>query len=146
MFENSGLPSASYTGNTVTFLSEIRKEDFVAPRNLLEQVFNAKAKERIVSNVSGHMTNCRKGEIIRRQIAIFREASEDLASRLEKVTGVRGYDGIAELSFNGTHNGMAKDSKLRTTNGMKGVTLSYNEQNGAPVTGSHVMHSVIGVD
>jgi catalase len=114
-----------YIGDAVTFLSEIRAEDFNAPRNLWEKVFDAKAKERFISNVSGHMSTVTDKEIIKRQIAIFREVSEDLATRLEKATGVKGYDGIANMRFNGTHNGM------------KGIVLSHSENNGAPVSGSH---------
>ena len=125
-----------FIGEAVTFLSEIREEDFNAPRNLWEKVFDAKAKERFVKNVSGHIVNCKKEEIIKRQIAIFREVSEDLASRLEKATGVKGYDGIRGLTFNGTYNGMAKDASLRNANGMK-VTPSRNANNGAPMKGSH---------
>jgi catalase len=126
-----------YIGDAVTFLSEIRPEDFNAPRNLWEKVFDAKAKERFISNVSGHMSTVTDNEIIKRQIAIFREVSEDLAARLEKATGVKGYDGIANMRFNGTHNGMTKDSSKRTANGMQGIVLSHSENNGAPVMGSH---------
>jgi catalase len=126
-----------YIGDAVTFLSEIRAEDFNAPRNLWEKVFDAKAKERFISNVSGHMSTVTDKEIIKRQIAIFREVSEDLATRLEKATGVQGYDGIANMRFNGTHNSMTKDSGKRAANGMKGIVLSHSENNGAPVTGSH---------
>ncbi|KAM3080110.1 hypothetical protein ACMFMF_003522 [Clarireedia jacksonii] len=136
---------AHFTGNAVTFLSEVREEDFKAPRALWEKVFDDKAKERFINNVSGHMANCRKEEIIKRQIAIFREVSDDLATRLEKATGIKGYDGISDLSFNGTHNGMAKNREKRIANGMKGVTLSCSENNGAPVRGSHGEHSSNGV-
>nr|POF22358.1 peroxisomal catalase [Quercus suber] len=129
-----------FTGNAVTFLSEIRPEDFNAPRALWEKVFDDGAKERFVNNVSGHMSNCHKEEIIKRQIAIFREVSEDLAARLEKATGVKGYDGIANLRFNGTHNGMAKDAANRRANGMQpppGVGGSIAPNNGAPRAGTH---------
>jgi catalase len=126
-----------FAGNAVCFLSEIRPEDFNAPRKLWEKVFDAKAKERFIKNVSGHMANCREEEILKRQIAIFREVSEDLASRLEKATGVKGYEGISGLRFNGTHNGMAKERGLRTANGMRGCSLSHNESNGAPIKGMH---------
>ncbi|KAF7934536.1 uncharacterized protein EAE98_000753 [Botrytis deweyae] len=126
-----------FTGNAVTFLSEIREEDFKAPRALWEKVFDDGAKDRFISNISGHMANCRKEEAIKRQIAIFREVSEDLASRLEKATGIKGYPGIADMNFSGTHNGMAKDPKNRTANMMKGASLSHNESNGAPMKGSH---------
>ncbi|KAL5318326.1 hypothetical protein ACEPPN_013385 [Leptodophora sp. 'Broadleaf-Isolate-01'] len=130
---------AHFASNAVTFLSEIRPEDFNAPRNLWEKVFDAKAKERFIGNVSGHMANCKEEEIIKRQIGIFREVSEDLASRLEKATCVKGYPGIKGMKFNGTHNGMARNEGDRVANGMgaKGVRLSRGEANGAPVSGAH---------
>jgi len=102
---------------------------------LWEKVFDDDAKERFVNNVSGHMSNCTQEEIIKRQIAIFREVSEDLASRMEKATGVKGYDGIANLKFNGTHNGMAKERGTRGANGMN--TASIKPNNGAPFAGHH---------
>lgn len=103
----------AFIGNAVTFLTQINPEDFTFPRILWEKVFDDKAKARFVSNVSGHMSTCRKEDIIKRQIAIFREVSEDLAARLEKATGVKGYNGISELRFNGTHNGRcASDSTM----------------------------------
>jgi catalase len=75
-----------------------------------------KTKERFIKNVSGHMSTCRKEEIIKSQIAIFREVREDLALRLEKATGVKGYDGIANVRFNGTHNSMGlKEHAQRMT-------------------------------
>ncbi|KAF2114174.1 catalase-like domain-containing protein [Lophiotrema nucula] len=129
---------AHFIGNAVTFLSEIRPEDFNAPRALWEKVFDEDAKERFIGNISGHMANCTEKEIIKRQIGIFREVSEDLASRLEKATGVKGYPGIAGLRFNGTHNGMAKDSSLRAANGMtEKVSFAKENMNGAPVAGTH---------
>lgn len=125
-----------FEGNAVSFLSEIRPEDFKAPRQLWEKVFDDGAKERFINNISGHMSNCQKEEIIKRQIAIFREVSEDLASRLEKATGVKGYPGIAEFSFNGTHNGMTKDPSKRAANGMSDKSGSINN-NGGPAAGTH---------
>ena len=126
-----------FIGNAVTFLSEIRPEDFNAPRALWEKVWDEGARERFIGNVSGHMANCRKEECIKREIAIFREVSDDLATRLEKATGVKGYPGIAELRFNGTHNGMAKSSELRAANGLKGAVLSATKNNGGPAKGTH---------
>ncbi|KAL9057996.1 MAG: hypothetical protein Q9162_001988 [Coniocarpon cinnabarinum] len=126
-----------FIGNAVTFLSEIRPEDFNAPRALWERVWDEGARERFIGNISGHMANCKKEEIIKRQIAIFREVSNDLASRLEKATGVKGYPGIAELRFNGTHNGMAKSSELRAANGLKGAQISATKNNGGPAKGTH---------
>jgi catalase len=135
-----------FTGNAVSFLSEIRPEDFNAPRALWEKVFDSKAKERFISNVSGHMSTVRDKEIIKRQIAIFREVSDDLATRLEKATGVKGYDGISNLRFNGTHNGMTKDESLKNANGSKGVSSSRVETNGAPSYGSHGKLGVNGIN
>jgi catalase len=91
-----------FAGKAVTFLSEIREEDFNAPRALYEKVFDEPARERLIKNISGHMSTCTKEEIIKRQITIFRHVSEDFASRLEKATGVKGYDTIANLQFNGS--------------------------------------------
>ncbi|KAF2818349.1 CAT1 catalase [Ophiobolus disseminans] len=125
-----------FTGEAVTFLSEIRPEDFNAPRALWEKVFDDGAKERFIKNISGHMETCTDKEIIKRQIAIFREVSEDIASRMEKATGVKGYDGISGLSFNGTLNGMTKDKKLRPANGVDKKAGA----NGAPVAGTHAEH------
>lgn len=126
-----------FVGEMITFLSEIRPEDFNAPRTLWEKVFDDGAKERFINNVSGHMQNCTKEEIIKRQIAIFREVSDDLATRLEKATGVKGYDGISNLRFNGEHNGMTKDAKLRAANGMTHPNNGLVDNNGAPRAGSH---------
>jgi catalase len=129
-----------FIGNAVAFLSEIRPEDFNAPRALWEKVFDDGAKERFVENVTGHWKNIQrnKEEILKRQIAIFREVSEDLASRLEKASGIKGHPGIAGLSFNGTHNGMAKDESLRAANGQKVLgSLGKDVANGATVKGSH---------
>jgi catalase len=130
-----GKTHGHFQGEAVAFLSEIRPEDFNAPRTLWEKVFDEGARERFIGNVSGHMANCSDNEIIKRQIGIFREVSEDLASRLEKATGVKGYPGISELRFNGTHNGMAKDASLRGANGLE-REIGANA-NGAPTAGTH---------
>jgi catalase len=129
-----------FLGTAVSFMSEIRPEDFNAPRALWEKVFDEPARQRFIGNISGHMANIQqnKEEILKRQIAIFREVSEDLASRLEKATGVKGYSGIANMGFNGTHNGMAKDPSLRAANGQKDASsLSKTNNNGALRDGSH---------
>lgn len=127
-----------FTGEAVTFLSEIRPEDFNAPRVLWQKVFDDGAKERFINNVAGKMEVCPEKEFIKRQIAIFREVDPDIATRLEQATGVKGYDGIANMQFNGTHNGFSKDSKVRYANGLD-VTKGHSiaENNGAPVTGTH---------
>lgn len=130
----------NFIGNAVTFLSEIRPEDFNAPRALWERVWDEPARERFIGNVSGHMSNCKSEEMIKREIAIFREVSKDMGDRLEKATGIKGYEGISNLRFNGTHNGMAKSADLRGANGMKPsqsgkITATVN--NGAPHYGSH---------
>ncbi|KAF4977991.1 hypothetical protein FZEAL_5556 [Fusarium zealandicum] len=127
-----------FIGEAVTFLSEIRPEDFNAPRALWKRVWDEPARERFINNVTGKMALCKQQEPLKRQIAIFREVDPEIAERLEKSTGVKGYDGIANLSFNGTHNGMAKDAKNKLANGMsapKGKNASGN--NGAPRKGTH---------
>jgi len=77
------------SGSAVTFLSEIWPEDLNARRKLWENVFDAKAKERFIKNVSGHISTVDGMEIIKRQIAVFRKVSEHIASRLEKANGVK---------------------------------------------------------
>lgn len=94
-----------FIGEAVSFLSEIRPEDFNAPRALWQKVFSDESKERFIQTVAGHMSTCKRKEIIARQIAIFRQVSPDLGARLEKATNVRGYGSIEGMSFNGTHNG-----------------------------------------
>jgi len=129
-----------FTGEAITFLSSIHPEDFNAPRVLWEKVFDEPARERWIKNISGHMSTVTDKEIIKRQIAIYREVSEDIASRLEKATGVKGYPGISELRFNGTHNGMAKAEDKKVANGMTGISAKYaakNTTNGAPTAGTH---------
>lgn len=75
------------------------------------------------------MEKCSDKAIIARQITIFRHVSSDLASRLEKATGVKGGESIEVVVFNGTHNGMGK--KKVVANGMKDDgEVSFN--NGAP--------------
>lgn len=129
---------SDFTGRAVTFLSEIRPEDFNAPRALWQKVWDEPARERFIKNVSGKMELCKKKEIIRRQIAIFREVDEDIATRLEKVTGEKGYDGIENLEFNGIYNGMTEDAKLRNANGViPPAGKATTKNNGAPTYGTH---------
>ncbi|KAK9769557.1 putative Catalase [Seiridium cardinale] len=123
----------TFTGEAVSFLSEIRPEDFNAPRALWQKVFDEPARDRFINNVSGKMELCKNKEILKRQIAIFREVDDDIARRLEKATGIKGYDGVANLSFNGSHNGMTKDDKLKYANGVTATTgHSASHNNGAP--------------
>jgi catalase len=126
-----------FVGSAVSFLSEIRKEDFNAPRALWEKVFTEDARQRWVETVSGHMANImdNKEEIIKRMIGIFREVSEDLASRMEKATGIKGYPGISGLRFNGSNNGMAKDPSNAAANGQTSLVSVGNP--GAPYNGTH---------
>lgn len=127
-----------FSGEAITFLSEIREEDFKAPRALWQNVFDEPARERFIHNVSGKMASCPNKEILKRQIAIFREVDDDLARRIEKATGIEGYGGIAEMKFNGTHNGMSKDKKNKHANGINAtMCTSATENNGAPKSGTH---------
>ncbi|KAK4689118.1 catalase, partial [Tremellales sp. Uapishka_1] len=119
-----------FQGEAVLFLSEIRPEDFNAPRALWEKVMPEESRVRFVETVSGHMSTVTDKEIIKRQISIFREVSDDLATRLEKATGVKGYDGISNMTFNGSHNGMGKNGKI----GANGIDITDDVvfDNGAP--------------
>jgi catalase len=59
---------------------------------------------------------------------------------MEKATGVQGYPGIADLRFNGTHNGMTKSKDKKVANGMTGISAKYaekNKNNGAAIPGTH---------
>ncbi|KAI0102688.1 catalase-like domain-containing protein [Nemania sp. FL0031] len=134
-----------FTGQAVSFLSEIRPEDFKAPRALWQRVFDEPARERFISNVSHKMSLCKDEEILKRQIAIFREVDASLAGRLEKTTGIRGYDGIANLTFNGTHNGMAKSGKNRYAHGVSSGQ-GMASCNGAPYARTHKPVIAMGVD
>ncbi|KAH7034703.1 catalase-like domain-containing protein [Microdochium trichocladiopsis] len=107
-----------FIGQAVTSLSEIRPEDFNAPRALWQRVWDEPARERFIKTVAGSMSTIRDPEIIKRQIAIFREVSDDIATRLEKATGFKGYQGIVDLQFNGTHNGMARSVENKQANGV----------------------------
>ena len=116
-----------FIGEAVSFLSEVRPEDFTAARNLWEKVFSQESKDRFIETVSGHMGNCTDQEIIARQIGIFREVSPELAEKLEKELGVKGYKTLEGVVFNGTHNGMGKKV------GANGMPVDQvNFYNGAP--------------
>lgn len=84
------------------------------------------------------MEVCKDKEILKRQIAIFRMVSPEIGERLEKATGIKGYDDITTMKFNGTHNGFAKDPSVANANSMK-TTAAYNnrDNNGAPIRGTH---------
>jgi len=116
-----------FIGEAVSFLSEVRPEDFTAARNLWEKVFSQESKDRFIETVSGHMGNCTDKEIIARQIGIFREVSPELAEKLEKELGVKGYKTLEGVVFNGTHNGMGKKVGA---NGMPVDQVNFD--NGAP--------------
>ena len=128
-----------FAGTAISYLSAIRPEDFNAPRTLWEKVFDDGAKERFINNVAGKMEVCPNKEILKRQIAIFREVSPDIADRLEKATGIKGYPGIKDMKFNGTHNGMADSADIHNANGMKILPGSQkgSVHQGAPIMGTH---------
>ncbi|KAF6823407.1 peroxisomal catalase [Colletotrichum plurivorum] len=126
-----------FAGEAISFLSEIRPEDFNAPRALWQKIWDEPVRERFVSNVTGKMELCKDQEPLKRQIAIFREVDPDIAQRLEKSTGIKGYDGIANMKFNGTHNGFAKDGANKYANGLESKGTNVAQNNGAPVRGTH---------
>ena len=97
---------SEFVGKAVSFLTEIRPEDFKAPRTLWQKVFTDDSRKQFIEVVSGHMGKCTDQEVIKRMIAIFRHVSPDLAEGIEKTMGIKGYEGIEDMTFNGSHNGM----------------------------------------
>ena len=84
------------------------------------------------------MEVCKDKEILKRQITIFRMVDPEIAERLEKATGIKGYATIENMKFNGTHNGFAKDPSIANANGMKTTAANNNrDNNGAPIKGTH---------
>ncbi|ESU11694.1 hypothetical protein FGSG_05695 [Fusarium graminearum PH-1] len=125
-----------FTGEAITFLTAIRPEDFNAPRALWRNVFDEPARERFINNVTGKMKLCKQEEPLKRQIAIFREVDPEIADRLEKSTGIKGYDGIADMKFNGSHNCMNGEMKL-ANDIIANKGKSATARNGAPAKGCH---------
>ncbi|GMK54104.1 hypothetical protein CspeluHIS016_0106900 [Cutaneotrichosporon spelunceum] len=121
---------AQFVSNAIVFLSTLRPEDFNAPRALYERVYSEEQRERLVQNLSGHMSKCTDKSVLERQIGIFRAVSEDLGSRLEKATGVNGLKTLKGVTFNGSHNGMGGADVIPANN------LSHKEEicyeNGGP--------------
>ncbi|VUC24756.1 unnamed protein product [Clonostachys rosea] len=138
---NADRTHGHFAGEVMTFLTEIRPEDFNAPRALWQKVFDQPARDRFISNTSGKLSLCKKEEIIKRQIAIFREVDPEIAERLEKELGIKGYDGIADLEFNGSHNGMPKRSGVNGAKQVNGGSVNKtafgSRTNGAPQKGTH---------
>lgn len=127
-----------FVGRAITFLSEIRPGDFNGPRALWRRVWEAPARRRFIANTAAKMASCKEEEFIRRQIGIFYEVDPEIAFSLEQETGVTGYQGIAKMSFNGTHNGMADEGSTRFAHGVlptRGKLDSGN--NGGPSVGTH---------
>jgi catalase len=66
-------------------------------------------------------------DLLKRQIAISRIVSNDLATRLEKATGIKGLPDTREMKFNGTHNGFAKKKEAIYTNIIKVLSSERSE-------------------
>jgi catalase len=125
-----------FTGEAITFLTAIRPEDFNAPRALWRNVFDEPARERFINNVTGKMKLCKQEEPLKRQIAIFREVDPEIAERLEKSVGIKGYDGIANMKFNGSHNAMNGEVQL-ANDIIANKGKSATARNGAPAKDCH---------
>jgi len=78
-----------WTGAAVTDLSEVTELDFEQPRKLWEKVFDDKAKERFVGNVSGHLGNAKSKEVKERTLSVFSAISPDLGARIAKDLGMK---------------------------------------------------------
>lgn len=62
-----------------------------------------------------------------------------------KATGIKGYDGIVDLKFNGTHNGMAKGAKTWYANSVSPTQRSIL-CNGARYARMHALVVAIGAN
>lgn len=100
-----------FVAEAISWLSILRKEDFNQPGALWRDVFNDEQKSRYVDNVVGHWSTIKDKSIISRMISIFRAVDPDLGARLEKASGVQGGPDISQITFNGSHNGMAEPVK-----------------------------------
>ncbi len=52
-----------------------------------------------------------------------------------RLQALKGYAGIKDMKFNGTHNGMSSDPSIRQANGIS--TTAFGHSQGAPTKGSH---------
>ncbi|PWN53895.1 catalase [Violaceomyces palustris] len=66
------------------FLSQVDELDFEQPRALWEKVFDAGAKKRFISNVSGHISGCKSKEIVDRQLGVFARVSPEIADGIKR--------------------------------------------------------------
>ena len=67
----------NYIGDAITYLSELQPIDFQQPRDMWQRVYAKQpgAQDRMINNLAGHMSSCRKPEILKQQLAIFHEGS-----------------------------------------------------------------------
>lgn len=109
---------AEYTGNALSALSIIKKEDFDQPRDFWTRVLDEPARARLTDNISGHMANVKDPEIIRRCIGIFNEVHPDFGAAITKKTGCKNpYPGIDGLTFLGTRSAPGAGTGTNSTNG-----------------------------
>jgi catalase len=87
---------------------------------LWKKAFDDAVKARFINNVARKMEAYLNKEILKRQIAIFREVHPNITTRLEKATGIKSDYKVSEIRFNGTNNEMVKDKGLRSANGTSG--------------------------
>ncbi|KAH8079934.1 putative catalase [Filobasidium floriforme] len=106
----------NFVGDAVTFLTEIREEDFNQPRDLWQRVFDDGAKERFINNISTHMSTCREQQILERQLSIFAMVDKNLADAIAGKLNIKSYPDAREVTFNGSHSALSKEKK--PANGM----------------------------
>jgi catalase len=106
----------NFVGDAVTFLTEIREEDFNQPRDLWQRVFDDGAKERFINNISTHMSTCREERIIAQQLSIFAMVDKNLADAIAGKLNIKSYPDAREVTFNGSHSALSKEKK--PANGM----------------------------
>lgn len=100
------------------------------------------AQDRMINNLAGHMSTCRKPEILKKQLAIFHEVDPAIAEKLSKALGITDYHkGVEGLQFNGIRNGFkqAVSFKEKNDNG-----YSNGHMNGHPAEGKDVREALTG--
>jgi catalase len=82
-------PSWGVTGEIVRAAYSRHREDddFIQPGNLYRTVLDEGAKQRLVSNISGHLGNGVTGEVLARALDYWRKVDADLGARVGKEVG-----------------------------------------------------------
>ena len=79
-------PSWSASGEIVraAYSKHREDDDFVQPGNLYRDVLDDAARSRLVTNISGHLSNGVEGDVLRRALEYWRQVDADLGARVAK--------------------------------------------------------------